>query len=50
MKKRLDLILFEKGYFETKNAASAAILVGNVKIGEKIVDKAGEQFDPDKLF
>lgn len=50
MKKRLDLILFEKGYFETKNAAAAAILAGNVKIGEKIVDKAGEQFDPDKLF
>ena len=50
MKKRLDLILFEKGYFETKNAAAAAILAGNVKIGEKIVDKAGEQFDPCKLF
>lgn len=50
MKKRLDLILFEKGFFETKNAASAAILAGNVKIGDTPVTKAGELFDPDKLF
>ena len=31
-KKRLDLILFEHGFFETKSAASANILAHNVKI------------------
>lgn len=50
MKKRLDLILFEKGFFETKSLASAQILAGNVKINGEIIDKAGEMFDPDKLF
>lgn len=50
MKKRLDLILFEHGFFETKSAASAAILAGNVKINDTIPTKAGELFDEDKLF
>jgi len=50
MKKRLDLILFEKGFFETKNSAAASILAGNVKIDGKVVDKAGALFDPAKLF
>ena len=40
-KKRLDLILFEKGYFDTKSAASANILAGNVKINDELVTKAG---------
>ena len=50
MKKRLDLILFERGFFETKNSAAAAILAGNVKIGDTVVTKAGELFDEEKLF
>ena len=50
MKKRLDLILFEKGFFETKNAASSAILAGNVKIDDTPVTKAGQLFDEEKLF
>ncbi len=49
MKKRLDLILFEKGFFETRNAAAASILAGNIKIDGKVVDKAGELFDENKL-
>lgn len=49
-KKRLDLILFEHGFFETKNAAAAAILAHNVKINDNVVTKAGEGFDEDKLF
>ncbi|MBR2386921.1 TlyA family RNA methyltransferase [bacterium] len=44
MKKRLDLILFELGYFETRSKASANILAGNVQINDKVVDKAGELF------
>ena len=50
MKKRLDLILFEHGFFETKNAALAAILAGNVKIGDRVILKAGELIDEAKLF
>jgi len=49
-KKRLDLILFEHNFFETKNAASSAILAGNVKIDGKLVTKAGELFKEEKLF
>lgn len=50
MKKRLDLILFENGFFETKSLAAAQILAGNVKIGDKVVTKAGELYDPEKLL
>ena len=50
MKKRLDLILFEHGFFETKNSASAAILAGNVKINDTPVTKAGQMFDENVLF
>ncbi len=49
-KKRLDLILFEHGFFETKSSASANILAHNVKIDGKIVSKAGEMFDENILF
>ena len=49
-KKRLDLILFEHGFFDTKSSASAAILSGSVKINGIVVTKAGEQFDENKLF
>lgn len=50
MKKRLDLILFEHGLFDSKNSAQVNILAGNVKINDTVVSKAGELFDEDKLF
>lgn len=50
IKKRLDLILFEHGFFDTKNAASAAILAGNVKIDDTPITKAGQMFDEAALF
>ena len=49
-KKRLDLILFEHGFFDTKSSASANILAHNVKINGEIVSKAGEMFDESVLF
>ena len=49
-KKRLDLILFEHGFFDTKNAAASAILAHNVKINGEYVTKAGQLFDENKLF
>lgn len=50
MKKRLDLILFERGFFDSKNSAQVNILAGNVKINDAIVTKAGELYDEEKLF
>ena len=41
-KKRLDLILFEHGFFDTKNSASVNILAHNVKINGETITKAGE--------
>lgn len=39
-KERLDKILVEKGFFETKNKAQAAILAGDVKLNGETVTKA----------
>lgn len=49
-KKRLDLILFEHGFFETKSAAAANILAHNVKINDEVISKAGAMFDENFLF
>ncbi|MBR1617639.1 hypothetical protein IJ670_05750, partial [bacterium] len=49
-KKRLDLILFEHEFFETKNSASASILAHNVKINGEVITKAGQLFNEEKLF
>lgn len=49
-KERLDKILVELGFFETKSKASAAILAGNVMIGTEVITKAGYQIDPMKEY
>ena len=49
-KERLDKILVDLGYFETKSKASAAILAGNVMIGTDVITKAGFQIDPSKEY
>ncbi|MGL4688138.1 MAG: TlyA family RNA methyltransferase [Fusobacteriaceae bacterium] len=41
MKERLDVLLVEKGFFETIEKAKRAIMVGNVIVNEKKVDKCG---------
>lgn len=41
-KKRLDVILVEKGFFESREKAKASIMAGVVYIDEQKVDKAGE--------
>ncbi len=43
-KERLDKILFEKGFFETKSKAQAAIMAGDVKINGELITKAGTLF------
>jgi 23S rRNA (cytidine1920-2'-O)/16S rRNA (cytidine1409-2'-O)-methyltransferase len=49
-KERLDKVLTDLGYFETKSKASAAILAGNVMIGTEVITKSGFQIDPSKEY
>lgn len=49
-KERLDKVLTDLGYFETKSKASAAILAGNVMIGTEVITKAGFQIDLNKEY
>jgi len=50
MKERLDKILVDLGYFETKSKAAAAIIAGQVQINDETVTKAGYQLNPDKEY
>ena len=50
MKKRLDLILVKREFFETREKAKREIMVGNVIVNEQVVTKAGTMFkDNDEL-
>jgi 23S rRNA (cytidine1920-2'-O)/16S rRNA (cytidine1409-2'-O)-methyltransferase len=46
-KVRLDVLLTEKGLVETRSKAQALIMAGKVRIGDRIVTKAGTQVLPD---
>ena len=45
-KERLDKILTDKGFFETKSKAQAAIMAGDVKVDGIVITKAGFQIEP----
>ncbi len=45
-KKRLDVLLVERGLAETRERAQALILAGDVTVGERVIDKAGTPVDP----
>ncbi len=47
-KERLDKVLVDLGYFDSKSKASATILSGNVKINDEVITKAGFQINPEK--
>ncbi len=49
-KKRLDDLLTEKNFFETKSKAQAAILAGKVKIDGQKITKAGFQVKENQNF
>ena len=49
-KERLDKILVDLGFFETKSKAAASILAGNVMIGTEVITKAGYQIDSSKEY
>lgn len=44
-KKRLDVLLVERGLAETRERAQALILAGDVNVAGRVVDKAGAQVD-----
>ncbi|CAM3132645.1 TlyA family RNA methyltransferase [Streptobacillus ratti] len=49
MKKRLDVLLVELGYFDTREKAKREIMIGNVIINDKIETKAGTQFKEENI-
>lgn len=50
MKKRLDILLVEKGLAETREKAKAIIMSGIVYVDNNKEDKAGSTFEEDKLI
>lgn len=45
MKKRLDLLLVERGMTETRERAQALIMAGDVTVRGRVINKAGAQVD-----
>lgn len=45
MKKRIDILLVEKGLVQSRERAQTEIMAGNVFVKEQRVDKVGEKFD-----
>ena len=45
MKKRIDLLLVERGHAETRQKAQALLLAGKVLVGEQKITKAGQLVD-----
>ena len=46
VKCRLDVLLVEQGYFESREKAKAAIMAGRILVDNNKVDKAGAQVQP----
>lgn len=49
MKKRLDILLVELGYFDSREKAKREIMVGNVIINDKTETKPGSQFKVENI-
>lgn len=47
-KKRIDVLLVEMGFFESREKARAALMAGDVMVGGVLVDKAGLRIDARK--
>ncbi len=47
MKKRADVLLFERGLCQSRTQAQALLLAGRVFMGEQRIDKAGTLLSPD---
>lgn len=46
-KERLDTLLVQRGFFESRSRAQAAIMAGQVLVNEQKIDKTGTQVAPD---
>ena len=46
-KERIDVLLVEKGFFESREKAKASIMAGVVYANERKIDKAGEEVSID---
>jgi len=46
-RRRIDAILVDRGLFDSRERARAAILAGEVRVGDCVVRKAGESVDED---
>src|ERR1700730_17048346 len=46
-KLRIDNLLVERGYFESRESAQRAVMAGEVKVGENVVAKSSQLVDPD---
>jgi 23S rRNA (cytidine1920-2'-O)/16S rRNA (cytidine1409-2'-O)-methyltransferase len=46
MKKRIDLLLVERGVAESRHKAQALLLAGQILVGEQKVEKPGQLVDP----
>ena len=47
-RQRLDALLVERGLAESRSRAEALILSGTVRVGERVVTKAGSRIGPDE--
>ena len=50
MKTRLDVLLVEQGYFQSREKAKAAIMAGQVFVDGQISDKAGNMIKEDAVL
>jgi 23S rRNA (cytidine1920-2'-O)/16S rRNA (cytidine1409-2'-O)-methyltransferase len=50
LKKRLDVLLVEKGFFPSREKAKASVMAGLVYVDEIRVDKAGNMTDPNSVL
>lgn len=48
MKERIDVLLVEKGFFDSREKARRAIMAGNVIVNEQKIDKPGTQIKIDE--
>ncbi len=46
-KRRLDTLLAERGLYETRTRAAAAVMAGDVRVGDRPARKPGELVAPD---
>lgn len=45
MKKRLDVLVFEKGFAESREKAKAVIMAGDIYVNNQKADKCGQSYD-----